>query len=230
MNLLELLTTAGVPAHLHSEAIASLQDAERRARGLLWHKVKVRLFRAGKIAKMIPWHADRLIDVRPDLIDWDIAPMINITAHGDNGPWHSTAIGDRPDKGYWLKRDPESEEHKYAVSKNYWCKGEHPRSQKSRKAWYRRNGGEGKAWQLGAPVSRQAYREPWVGDGIEVHENSGAWEIVGRTKLWGIIPLKFRIGFEIDNVFCGDYDPQMWYPIGGYDLQAPVTWSILPSP
>ena len=228
MNLLKLLTTAGVPSHLHPEAIASLQDAERRARGLLWHKIKVRLFRAKKIAEMIPWHADRLIDVRPDLIDWDIAPMINITAHGDNGPWHSTPQGDRPDKAYWLNSDPESEEYKHAVSKNYWCEGEHPRSKKSVKAQYRRNGGEGKAWRLGAPVTRDQYKEPWVGGGVEVHHNNGAWQITGRTKLWVFLPVKIRFGFEIDNVFCGDYDPQMWYPIDGYELRAPVTWTVMP--
>lgn len=65
MNLLKLLSTAGVPGHLHPEVIASLQDAERRARGLLWHKIKVRLFRAGKIAKLLQWQDERLCDVRP---------------------------------------------------------------------------------------------------------------------------------------------------------------------
>ena len=228
MNLLKLLQVAGVPAQLHPEAVASLQDAERRARGLLWHKLKVRLFRAKKIAKMIPWHADRLVDVHPELIDWDIAPMINITAHGDNGPWHGTPNGDRPDKTYWLNSDPESAEYKYAVSKNYWCKGEHPRSEKSRKSWYRRNGGEGRAWRLGSLVVPEQYTKPWVGGGIKVHHNNGAWIITGKTKLWGFLPVKVRFGFEIDNVFSGDYAPQMWYPIDGYELRAPVTWSIIP--
>ena len=87
MNYLDYLKAAGEPKHMHLDAIASLQDAERRARGLLWHKLKVRLFRAHKIAKMIPWHADRLIDVRPDLASWDIEPVTKITAQGDKGGW-----------------------------------------------------------------------------------------------------------------------------------------------
>ena len=37
-----------------------------------------------------------------------------------------------------------------------------------------------------------------------------------------------RKGYEIDNVFSGDYTPQMWFPIPGYQLRAPVTWSVLP--
>ena len=228
LDLKKLLKDAGVPENLHEEALNSLAEAKKRSKGLLWHKIKVRFFKAKKIAKMIPWEKDRLVDVRPDLIDWDIAPMINITAHGDNGPWDETPGGGRPIKGYWLNNDPESDEYKHAVSKNYWCKGEHPRSEKSRESWYRRNGGEGYAWRLGMPVIPEQYKEPWVKDGIEIHQNNGAWIIAGNTKLWGFIPVTIRFGFEIDNVFCGDYAPQMWYPIDGYELRAPVSWAMLP--
>lgn len=228
MDYVKFLKAAGVPEYLWEEAIDSINDAKRRSKGLLWHKLKVRLFKAGKIAKMIEWEHDRLVDVRPDLIDWDVAPMVNITAHGDNGPWHGTPEGDRPDERYWLNKDPASEEYKYAVSKNYWCKGEHPRSEKSRKSWYRRNGGEGRAWRLGEPVDPALYSPPWKGNGITVHRHMGAWIITGRTKLWGFIPCKIRLGFEIDNVFSGDSAPQMWYPVEGYELKAPVTWSVIP--
>lgn len=225
MNLQNLLRAAGVPAHLHPEAIASLQDAKRRARGLLWHKLKVRIFRAKKIAKMIPWHADRLIDVRPDLADWDIAPAVNITAHGDNALWVMTPDGYRPAPGRWLNPDPESEEYKQAVAANYWCEGEHPRSTKSRKAWYRRNAGEYRAWRLGAPVDLDDV-QAWHANGVTVYQCGAAWEIVAQDKWLGIIPVRVRIGYEIDNLFQNGV--QAWYPIAGHDMRAPVTWSVLP--
>lgn len=225
MNLQNLLRSAGVPAHLHREALDSLADAERRARGLLWHKLKVRLVRAKKIAEMIPWHLDRLIDVRPDLADWDVAPMVNITAQGDNAPWVMTPDGYRPAPGRWMSQDPESEEYKQAVAANYWCEGEHPRSTKSRKAWYRRNAGEYRAWRLGAPVDIDDV-QAWYANGVTVYQCGAAWEIVAQDKWLGIIPVRVRIGYEIDNLFQNGV--QAWYPIAGHDLRAPVSWSVLP--
>ena len=227
LNLKKYLEDAGVPESLHSEALRSIDLAKERSKGLLWHKIKVRFFKSKKISKMLKWEDNRLIDVAPDLIDWDIAPMINITAHGDNGPWNPK--GDRPLDNYWLNPDPESPEYKYAVSKNYWCKGTHPRSTKSRKAWYLRNAGEGMAWRLGEVVLPDEYKEPWVNKGIKVHRNNKSWLITGKIKLFGFIPCNLRVGFEIDNVFSGDYYPQMWFPVDGYELKAPVTWSIIPS-
>lgn len=225
MNLQNLLQAAGVPAHLHPEAIASLQDAERRARGLLWHKLKVRLFRAKKIAKLIPWEAERLIDVRPDLADWDIAPAVNITAHGDNAGWVMTPDGSRPAPGRWINQDPASEEYRNAVASNYWCEGEHPRSEASRKAWYRRNAGEYRAWRLGLPVDLGSV-QTWQANGTAVYRCGDAWEIVAQDKWLGIIPVRVRVGFEIDNLFQGGV--QAWYPIAGHELRAPVSWSVLP--
>lgn len=226
MNISKYLTAAGVPEHLHSEALASIELARERSKGLLWAKWKVRLFKAGKIAKLIPWEAERLIDVRPDLADWDIAPAVNITAHGDNAGWVMTPDGYRPAPGRWMSQDPESDENKQAVAANYWCEGEHPRSQKSRKAWYRRNAGEYRAWRLGMSVDLTNV-QTWQADGIVVYHCDGAWEIIAQDKWLGIIPIRVRVGYEIDNLFQGGV--QAWYPITGHDLRAPVTWSILPN-
>ena len=227
MKVAKYLNAAGVPEALHAQAIACLREADRLSDGLTWAKWKVRLFKAGKISKLIPWDAERLIAVRPDLKDWDIAPAINITAHGDNVPWVLTADGGRPVPNVWLNQDPESEEYKQAVASNYWCKGEHPRSEKSRKAWYHRNAGEYAAWERGVPVNVADWTKPWVGDGVTVRRNGSAWQIVAKDKWLGFIPVKVRIGFEIDNVFT-DKGEQAWYPLPGYDLRAPVTWSVIP--
>lgn len=216
MNLLKYLQQAGVPVGLHQQVLESLHTAHQRSDGLLWAKWKVRLFKAGKIAKMLPWEAERLINVRPDLADWDIAPMLNITAHGDNVPWPEG----RPAPGAWMTDTPE------ARAANYWCPGEHPRSEKSRKAWYRRNAGEYVAWQLGAPVVPGASLV-WSSGGVTVRENKGAWQIVAQDKWLGFIPVRVRIGYEIDNAVRDD-GTQLWYPIPGADLRAPVTWSVIP--
>ena len=65
--------------------------------------METRLFYTKKISKLIPWEAERLIDVKPELAYMDIAPMINITAHGDNATWVMTPEGGRPFHGYDLR-------------------------------------------------------------------------------------------------------------------------------
>ena len=67
------------------------------------------------------------VELDPKYLEHDIAPMINITVHGDNGPWVETPEGGRPIENWALNTDPESEEYKQSVKDNYWCKGEHQR-------------------------------------------------------------------------------------------------------
>lgn len=217
MNIIKHLRAAGVSDNYHPAAIAALEGARKRARGLLWAKWRVRLFKAGKIAKILPWNAERLIEVRPDLAAWDIAPMVNITAHGDNVPWP----GGRPAPGAWLDDTPE------ARAANYWCKGEHPRSQKSRKAWYRRNAGEHEAWSRGMPVDLANGAQVWRGNGSTVYRCGDAWQVIAQDKLL-FIPVVVRIGYEISNLWRESDGAQLWFPIPGADLRAPVTWSVLP--
>lgn len=223
------LIAAGVPEHLHTQALASLESARTRAKGLLWHKAKVRFLRAGEIAKLIPWEAERLLDVRPDLASWDIAPMVNITAHGDNLPRPLTPTGRFPAPGIWLDKNPDSAEYAQAVEANYWCKGEHPRSQKSRKAWYRRNGGEYEAWSRGVPVSPErptvwAHKDGRMTVGVSCIGD--AW-LLRVERNYGPLTLRMRLGYEIDNVMWA-VGVQSWYPIPGHELRAPVTWSTTP--
>lgn len=236
MNVARLLTIAGVPDYLHPEAVACIELADQRSRGLLWHKIKARLLRAGRIAKAMQWHHHRLIDARPEWADWDIAPMLNVTGHGDNGPWVFPEGGDistgRPIQDYWLNPDPTSADYQEAVAKCYWCPGHHPRSRKARKAWYRRNAGEYRAWRLGLPVDTTTKLTVWTGEQgnttVTVCRSGGAWLIKSSRKVLGRLHIKTRVGFEVDNVFSGQYDPQMWYPLPGVELRAPVTWSVLP--
>lgn len=217
MNLIKHLQAAGVPDHYHPAAIAALEGARERAQGLTWAKWRVRLFKAGKIAKLLPWHAERLIDVRPDLAAWDIAPMVNITAHGDNVPWPDG----RPAPGAWLDDTPE------ARAANYWCEGEHPRSVKSREAWYRRNAGEYEAWARGMPVDPQSGVQVWRGNGSTVYRCGDAWQVIAQDKFL-FIPFVVRVGYEISNLWRESDGAQLWFPIPGADLRAPVTWSVLP--
>lgn len=222
MNLLKHLQAAGVPDHYHPAALEALGVARKRAQGLTWAKWRVRLFKAGKIAKLLPWSAERLVDVRPDLADWDIAPMVNITAHGDNVPWVATPEGGRPAPGQWL--DPEDAQ---AVAANYWLPGTHPRSPESRKAWYRRNAGEYRAWRLGAPVDLSKGVQVWRGNGSTVYRCGDAWQVIAQDKLL-FIPVVVRVGYEISNMWRESDGAQLWFPIPGADLRAPVTWSVLP--
>lgn len=225
MNPIELLSKAGVPQELHADAVRILDEAKARAKGLLWHKLKVRYLRAPEIADLLPWGAERLIDVRPDLADWDVAPMVNITAHGDNAPWVPTPDGGRPAPGRWMNQDPKSDEYQSAVAANYWLSGTHPRSPESREAWYRRNGGEYRAWRLGCPVDLADGVHTWQAHGVTVMRCGGAW-LVKRSRRFGPLVLESRHGYEIDNLQTAGR--QAWYPVECHDLRAPVTWSTVP--
>lgn len=232
MDIIEMLDIAGVPKHLHAEAHESINMADKRSDGVLLKKIKVRLFKSKEIAKLLAWEDERLCLKHPELADWDIAPMINITAYGDNGPWVETPEGGRPAGNVWLNKDPNSEEYKEAVKMNYWCKGTHPRSDESHRAWYKRNGGEYLVWRLGEKINPKDDIEIWRGfeknHFVKVTCVSGAWIIVSSKKLIGKLNINVRVGFEVDNIMCGHYSPQAWFPIPGFDLKAPVTWSKMP--
>lgn len=228
MTISEKLQIAGVPNDLHAEALDALARAQSACRGLTASKLKTRLLMAGKIAKALPWDAERLIDVRPDWAAHDIAPMLNITAQGDNGPWVDTPNGGRPVAGYWLDPNPASAEYKEAVSKCYWCPGHHPRSREARKAWYRRNGGEHLAWQRGEAIDTANPVQEWSGTNgklqVTVVRSGSAWIVKTRQQLAGPLVLTGRFGFESDNVFCGPGRSQAWFPIPGHELRGPATW------
>lgn len=229
MDYRKYFNLVGVPAELHDAAIASLESAKSRSKGLLWFKIKARLFKAKELASYIPWEAERLCEIKPELADYDIAPMINITAHGDNVPWVTTSQGVRPAPGQWMNKDPESPEYKQAVGANYWLKGTHPRSPESRVAWYKRNAGEYRAWRLGEKVdfARDGIKI-WEKDGVRVLNSGTAWFILVKTKLIGKLNWQTRLGYEIDNLWSASANIQGWYPIFGHDLKAPVTNSSIP--
>lgn len=227
MNYTKYLTAAGVPIELHQSAISCLEEANKKSSGLLSFKWRTRLFKNKKIAKLLSWENERLCTRYPELSDWDIAPMLNITAHGDNVPWANTPSGSRPVEGCWLDKNPKSQEYMIAVASNYWLPGTHPRSLESRAAWYRRNAGEFLAYRLGLPVtvSKDTVRI-WTSDTATVYECEGVWQLVAKDRLLGIIPIAIRIGYELSNLWNGE--EQAWYPIPGYELKAPLTWSIIP--
>lgn len=229
MNIERYLSLAGVPTNLHTQAVYTLTQARERIRGLTWAKAKVRVLRAGQIADMIPWEAERLIDVRPDLAEWDIGPAINITAHGDNAPWVMTPDGGRPLPGRWMDRDPASAEYQQAVASNYWCPGKHPRSRDSRKAWYRRNACEYSAWQRGVACNPKQGVDVWERDGVKVLRCGDAWQLIATRPLLGPLKLSIRVGYEIDNIWVESSGEQAWYPIEGHELRAPVTWFVFPT-
>lgn len=226
MNYAKYLTAAGVEPALQPAAIKSLEQAKAASSGLTWSKWKTRLFKNKKIADLLSWEDERLCTKYPELQDWDIAPMYNITAHGDNVPWDPKS--QRPVPGVWMDKNPESEEYKFAVSQNYWLPGTHPRSKESRAAWYRRNAGEFKAWRLGENIDLAHGVRVWRSEGFTVYSCGEAWQIIGKTKVLGFIPLNIRIGYEISNLWIEGTNAQAWYPIENHPLKAPVTWYVMP--
>lgn len=222
MKFLKMLTEAGVPNYLLADAIACLQTADKYSDGLFWAKWKTRLFKAGKISKLLSWGDNRLCIEHPELAHMDIAPMKNITCNGDNVEWPNNI----PDENSWMDPDPMTYQYQEAIKRNYWHEGVHPREQASRKAWYRRNAGEMVAYMRGihVPVKKP---DCFDQNGFKVRRLGTAWQLEGNILLWGFIPARIRVGYEITNVVRDD-GTQLWYPIDGYELRAPLTWSILP--
>ncbi len=229
MNVTRYLALAGVPPTLWPEAQAAIDEAHATTGGTLgpltWRKHFVRLFRAGKIASLLAWEDNRLIDKHPELAEWDIAPVRNVTCNGDNMPWDETGPVAQP----WINADPESADYQLAVQRNYWLPGTHPRSPEARKAWYRRNACEYVAWERGSPVG--AGVQEWSAGGITVLRSGDAWQITGTRKLFGPIRLKIDAGYEVGNVFAkiGGKWVQGWYPLPGYELRACVVWMRYPT-
>lgn len=224
VQIAELLQATGVPPTLWPEAQASI-DKARAAHGwslglMTWRKHFTRLFRAGKIASLLAWEDNRLIDKHPELAEWDIAPVRNVTCNGDNAPWDETG----PVAAPWIDSDPDSADYQLAVQRNYWLPGTHPRSPEARKAWYRRNACEYVAWQRGMPVGTSV--QEWTGGGITVLRSGDAWQVYGVVPWLGPIRRKIDIGYEVANVFVRRADQwvQGWYPLPGYELRACVVW------
>lgn len=231
------LTIAGVPAELHQAALACLAQAKQRARGLLLHKLKARYLKAAKVAKLLPWDAERLIDVRPDLAPLDIEPIQHIRGYTDWGiEWVETPAGGRPLPKPWMNPDPASAEYQEAVAANRYAPGLHPRSRESRQRWYRRNGGAYEAYARGMPVDpAQGFTQRQGRKGglsVTVSRIGDAW-IVATERRIGPLVIRTRKGFEVDNVFgrrAGEEQfVQVWYAIEGHELKAPVTWSMRPA-
>ena len=80
------LRLADVPAGLHAAALACLQEARRRARGLSWHQLRARLA-AKRIARALPWAAETVEDALPAYASYGVAPNWGNGANGDNVPW-----------------------------------------------------------------------------------------------------------------------------------------------
>lgn len=225
-NIQRLLELAGVPEYLHSDAMLSLALAELSYGSLDWFKIKAKLFKAGTISKTMQWEHNRLLEAKPEWSKYDVAPMLNITGHGDNAPWDETT--GLPVQNRWLDPNPESEDYKAAVASCYWCPGNHPRSPKARKAWYRRNAGEYTAHDRGAVVDITAPLLSWEGNGIQVLNLGDVWFIKGSSPILGKLVWKFEYGFEINNLKNLN-QVQCWYPLPGVTLKAPVVWSKIPS-
>lgn len=224
-NVYKFLTLCSVPPSLHPFAIKSLEEAKLRSKHLNLKKWYTRLFKAKAISELLQWEDNRLIDVKSSWARHDIAPVQNITANGDNIPWLSMT---QAYQDAYLNKNPRSEEYKEAVKSNYWCKGEHPRSKKSRKAWYRRNGGEYLAWTLGraiTPHKHQTLQKSWKFSNkkyrIEIIEQEGVWQINAKRRWLGPVWLDYRLGYELDNA-AG------WLPMEGFEFRATLVWTIVP--
>ena len=226
MRFKSIIQKSTIPDDLKLQAIQSLKDCRIKSKGSIWKKWKVRLFKHKWIAKQLKWETNRLIEIRPDLLDMDIEPVTKVSCNGDNGEWNGNP--GFPIEDSWMNQDPISEDYLKAVKSCYWSKGNHPRSTKAREAWYLRNAGAGYVYRIGCPVDEteglKIYR---VKDGrteAVIFKSGNAWQMHIHVKLFGKLSWFRRIGYEVDNVYSGTIAPQAWFAIPGYILKAPVSW------
>lgn len=227
MNIAKLIARTDLPAAQRTEVEAVFKDAKQRAKGLFWGKWRLRLWEYKELADMLSWESERLVEIDPNLIAKDIAPTLSVTCYGDHIDW-DPATG-RPKPGIWLNKDPESAEYKHALAAT---KGKytnlHPRSGKFHRFWYRRNAGEGLAWMRGMPVDMPNRPTEYNGKDVRLLRSGDAWQLIAFKPLIGPFGLRISLGYEIANVWNFDKDAQGHYPLPGWELRAPLTWSILP--
>ena len=124
-----------------------------------------------------------------------------------------------------LDRNPDSLDWRCAVARNYWAKGQHPRSVQARTAWLRRNGGEYEAWARGQAVSATTAIDRWTCESgrwrIEVLRQGEAWQVNARLALLGRFGVGWRLGYEIDNA-------RHAHPRPGFERRACLTWGWRP--
>lgn len=228
MNLTKYLEQSGVPSELWDSAILSLTEAKQKSKGLLWHKIKARYFMSRKMAQVvIDNQSTRVGDVKPEWAKFDVARALNINAFGDNADW----INGRPIDENVFDFEEGSEEYIKATNRNYWCKGVFPGEFKAIAAWYRRNGGEAEAETRGRAVpniltSKEVIH--YIGPAGSTYRCGNTWQIVVNDKWLGFIPVRVRVGFEIDNLYDFRQHTQMRFALDNEQLMAPVTWSVLP--
>ena len=229
MNISKMLSKLDAPAEVKEAAHVALSAAVDKSKGLTWHKWKLRLFKAKKLASKLSWESERLIDVDPNLLSSDIAPVINVTAYGDHVVW---VEGVGPVPGTWMNKDPNSEDYKsnLAASKEKGYKHDvHSRTKEWHTWWYRRNAGEGEAWIRGAAVGPMPQRpQVWKGENTLLLHSGDAWQLYHFKPWFGKWGLLTEIGHEISNVWNFKYDAQGHYPIPGYELRGPLSCTALP--
>ena len=228
LNLKKYLEKTNIPAQLLPVAMSVLEDARGRAKWLNARKWWVRLVKSKGIAKKLSWESERLVDVDPSRMAEDIAPSLSVTCYGDHIDWNPAT--NMPEAGTWLNQDPESDDYKLAVAatKEAGYLGVHPRSFEFHRWWYRRNGGEGLAWMRGMPVDMPNRPTEYNGKDVRLLCSGDAWQLIAFKPLIGSFGLRISLGYEIANVWNFDKDAQGHYSLPGYELRAPLTWSILP--
>lgn len=87
MNISTILNNAGVPKEHHANIKAQFVEADGKAKGMFWHKLKVRYWHVHKIVKLFRLDVERLVDIDPKYLHWDIAPVDSVTCNGDNNLW-----------------------------------------------------------------------------------------------------------------------------------------------
>lgn len=224
MDYIKYLKATGVPEALHADAVERLEEARKRARGLLWHKIVSRFIKAPKMARLVVDNkATRASAVDPDFDSYDVEPVLNINAFGDNAKW----VDGRPLNATPFGLDPGTPEYQAEVNWNYWNKGQFTGTYGSVLAWYRRNGGAAEAYARGAVVFPEQCKS-WEANGVKVCYSLAAWQVDAKDKWLGFIPVKVRIGYEISNAVNIEKQTPNWVPFVGRPLRAPVTWSVIP--
>lgn len=79
--------------------------------------------------------------------------------------------------------------------------------------------------------SRGVWTQKRIETAVEAYLNflfeHAEWDYRERQEFL-FIPVVVRVGYEISNLWRESDGAQLWFPIPGADLRAPVTWSVLP--
>ncbi len=215
-QIISYLEVAGVPAHLHTAALASIAASEELSKDILKYKLLAPIVMAWVVPRL-PYSAEKLPDDY-----WQYDNDISINGDGwaviRDGKWVRVIGDELPGETAIPYSSPDY------TGTAYYAPGSHPRSKWARYVWLGwRNRASMFALMKGPTIdvdSVVVYGDPLTGkdhEGVCVHQCGDHWQLY-VCKKFGPFVIRRHLGYKIFN--CVTYGAKRAMVVN-------IPWSLL---